>query len=404
MPWHWKYFFPRLALTLICPVCSMKIVIAPDSFKESMTALEVASEIEKAFKAVIPDVEIVKIPVADGGEGTVQSLVDASGGQIVALEVRGPLDEPVKAFYGLIPDRGLAVIEMAAASGLHLLPLDQRNPLITTTFGTGELIKDALDKGVKELIIGLGGSATNDGGMGMARALGAKFLDGDGNELGRGGSELSALARIDTRGLDPRLAEITVNVACDVDSPLCGPNGASVVYGPQKGATPAMVEQLDNALANYARVIENNLGKSVEHIPGSGAAGGMGAGILTFLNAKLKPGVEIVMDAVKIESAIENADLVITGEGRIDRQTLHGKTPVGVATRAKKYSKPVIAIAGSLSDDANIVLDHGIDAIFSCVPRCVSLSEALENGKLNVYNVALNVAKLWAIDKVVSHL
>ena len=303
----------------------------------------------------------------------------------------------MRSFYGFVPGRNLAVIEMAAASGLHLVPFDKRNPLITTTFGTGELIRDALDKGVKELIIGLGGSATNDGGVGMAQALGAKFLDSHGNELPVGGAALFSLENIDLQDLDPRLKEITVGVACDVDNPLCGKEGASAVYGPQKGASPDMVEQLDQALENYARVIEKQLGKSVKETPGSGAAGGMGAGVLTFLNATLKPGVEIVLDAVRIESAIKEADLVITGEGRIDSQTVYGKTPIGVAKRAKKYDKPVVAIAGSLSDDANIVLEHGIDAIFSAVPRCISLTEALKHGGQNVYNTALNLAKLWAM-------
>ncbi|MDN4525548.1 glycerate kinase [Fictibacillus fluitans] len=376
----------------------MKIVIAPDSFKESLSALEAAHAIEKGLKGIFPDAEYIKLPMADGGEGTVQSLVDATNGSIVECEVTGPLGEPVQAFFGMMGDKKTAVIEMAAASGLHLVPQGSRNPLITTTKGTGELILAALDYGAEDIIVGIGGSATNDGGAGMIQALGGSLMDPSGNEIEPGGGSLAQLASIDLSGLDPRLQAVRIQVACDVDNPLTGPRGASVVFGPQKGATPGMVEELDRSLSHFADIAEKTLGMSLRNKEGAGAAGGLGASLMGVLNAELKRGIEIVLQAVNFEDVVKDADLVITGEGRIDSQTICGKTPVGVAKAAKKYGVPVIALAGSLSDDSSVVYEHGIDALFSIVPGVTSLSEAFEQAGQNMERTARNIAASMKIE------
>ncbi|UTM57724.1 glycerate kinase [Photobacterium sp. CCB-ST2H9] len=372
----------------------MKIIIAPDSYKESLTAMEVADAIERGFRQVMPDADYHKLPMADGGEGTVRSLVDATGGQIIHQHVTGPLGNQVEAFYGLLGDGKTAVIEMAAASGLHLVPMHERNPLLTTSYGTGELIKATLEQHIEHLIIGIGGSATNDGGAGMLQALGVRCLDQHGQEIGRGGGALSDLTTIDVSGLDPRLAALRLEVACDVDNPLCGAHGASAIFGPQKGATPAMVGQLDRNLSHFAGLLSRQLGRDIGHTPGAGAAGGMGAALLAVLGATLRPGIEIVMDAVRLDDAIADADLVITGEGRIDSQSIHGKTPVGVARAAKRFGLPVIGIAGSLSQDCSVVHDQGIDAVFSIVNRACDLDEALAQGAANLELTARNIAAL----------
>ncbi|HIF9313786.1 TPA: glycerate kinase [Photobacterium damselae] len=377
----------------------MKIVIAPDSYKESLTAMEVACAIEAGFRKVLPEAEYIKLPMADGGEGTVQSLVDATGGEIITTRVTGPLGEQVDGFYGLMGDGHTAVIEMAAASGLHLVAPEQRNPLQTTTFGTGELILAALNQGAKHIIVGIGGSATNDGGIGMAQALGIRMLDSQGKEIGYGGGALARLATIDMSGLDPRLAQVELEVACDVDNPLCGEKGASQVFGPQKGATPEMVAQLDVNLAHYAELIKTQLGADVKEMAGAGAAGGLGAALLGLLQARLRPGIEIVMDAVNLADVVQDADLVITGEGRIDSQTIHGKTPIGVARTAKRFNKSVIGISGCLSNDCDVVHEHGIDAVFSVVPRSVTLAEALRDAAFNVELTARNVAAMYRLSR-----
>ncbi|HAS8473409.1 glycerate kinase [Vibrio vulnificus] len=377
----------------------MKIVIAPDSYKESLTAMDVAIAIEKGFKQVLPDAQYVKLPMADGGEGTVQSMVDATGGTIIEHTVTGPLGQNVDGFFGLLGEGKTAVIEMAAASGLHLVSPELRNPLITTTLGTGELIKAALDHGVKHIIVGIGGSATNDGGIGMAQALGIKLLDAQGNALGHGGGELAKLATIDCSQLDSRLAQVRLEVACDVDNPLCGTKGASAVFGPQKGATPEMVTILDENLAHYASIIKQQLGVDVRDMAGAGAAGGMGAALLGLLNAELRPGIEIVMDAVRLDEIVADADLVITGEGRIDSQTIHGKTPIGVARTAKKHGLPVIGIAGCLSADCGVVHEHGLDAVFAVVNRSVDLPTALAEAAENVELTARNVAAAFCMTR-----
>lgn len=371
----------------------MKIVIAPDSFKESLSALQAARAIEKGFRDVFPEAEYVLIPMADGGEGTVQSLVDATGGTVIEKRVTGPLGEPVDAFFGLLGDGKTAVIEMAAASGLHLVPNEKRNPLLTTTRGTGELIRAALDKGVEHLIIGVGGSATNDGGAGMIQALGGRLLDQKRQEIAPGGGHLSELAEIDLSSLDSRLKKVKIDVACDVDNPLTGPNGASAVFGPQKGATPEMVRQLDENLSRFADVVEQTLEKSIRHVPGAGAAGGLGAGLLAFLDAELKRGVEIVLEAVQFQEHVKDASLVITGEGRIDGQTISGKTPIGVAKAAKQYGIQVIGIAGSLSEDSDIVLKHGIDALYSIVPGVIPWEKAVQHAEFYLQQTSRHIAR-----------
>lgn len=375
----------------------MKIVIAPDSYKESLSALEVASAIEAGFRDIFPDAHYVKIPVADGGEGTVEAMVAATKGNIVRLKVTGPLGTQVEAFYGLSGDASTAYIEMAAASGLERVPAAQRDPLITTSFGTGELIRHALDKGVGHIIIGIGGSATNDGGAGMMQALGVKLLDKDRRPLPVGGAALAQLAHLDLAGLDARWQRVSVTAACDVDNPLCGEKGASAVFGPQKGATPEMVAQLDAALHHYGELLERETGRAVLTQPGAGAAGGMGAALLGMLSARLRPGIEIVTETLRLDEAVRDADLVITGEGRLDSQSIHGKTPIGVARVAKRHGVPVIAIAGSLTPDYSVVHQHGIDAAFSVLDRIVTLEEALTDADRNLQVTARNVAAVWQL-------
>ena len=370
----------------------MKIVIAPDSYKESLSALDVATAIEQGFSEIFPDAEYVKIPVADGGEGTVEAMVAATDGRIVRTAVTGPLGEQVEGFYGLSGDEKSAFIEMAAASGLELVPQKQRDPLKTTSWGTGELIRHALDAGVKHIIIGIGGSATNDGGAGMVQALGAKLLNGDGEQIAPGGSALESLQRIDISELDTRLKACRIEVACDVTNLLTEKKGASAVFGPQKGATAEMISRLDGALERYANIIARDLDINVLELSGGGAAGGMGAGLYAFCGAQLRPGIEIVTEALGLAEQLADADLVITGEGRIDSQTIHGKVPVGVAKVAKRYNKPVIGIAGSLTADAGVVHEHGLDAIFSVIYTVCTLEEALRNARENVRITARNVA------------
>ena len=373
----------------------MKIVIAPDSFKESLTALEVAEAIEAGLKKVLPDAEYVKVPMADGGEGTVQSLVDATEGRLISAEVCAPLGNKVKAEFGLSGDGRTAIIEMAAASGLHLVPPEARNPLRTTSYGTGELICAALDEGVEKIIVGIGGSATNDGGAGMLQALGALLLDAHHQPIGAGGGCLQDLAAIDLSGLDKRLAGVEIVVACDVDNPLCGEKGASAVFGPQKGATAEMVQALDSGLQHFAALAARDLGLDIQSPAGAGAAGGMGGGVLLLPDARLQAGVQIVMEAVKLAEKVQDADLVITGEGRMDAQSVHGKTPIGVAHTAKAFGKPVIAIVGCLREDYEVVYAQGIDAVFPIIRQLGSLEEILQHGRDNLVSAAQNVARIY---------
>lgn len=377
----------------------MKIVIAPDSFKESLSALQVAQAIETGWKKVMPDAEYIKIPMADGGEGTVQSLTDATGGHFIQTEVTAPLGNRIPASFGISGDGKTAIIEMAAASGLHLVPTDKRNPLLTTSYGTGELIQAALDQGVEKIILGIGGSATNDGGAGMLQALGAKLTDSNNRDLTYGGANLIQLANIDLSQLDSRLKNISIEVACDVDNPLCGNNGASAVFGPQKGATPEMVAQLDQALFHFSEIIERDTQTPIRDYAGAGAAGGMGGGLLVLPNVKLKAGVEIVIEATQLAEAVKNADVVITGEGRMDAQSIRGKTPVGVAKTAKQCGKPVIAIVGCLREDYEVVYQAGIDAVFPIIRHSAPLEEILKQGHDNLVSTAQNVARLYHLGK-----
>lgn len=379
----------------------MKIVIAPDSFKENLTSLEVATAIEKGIKRVLPRAECIKVPMADGGEGTVQSLVDATGGKILKKKVTGPLGVPVIARYGMLGDGVTAVIEMAQASGLPLVPKADRDPLKTTTFGTGELILDALKQGAKSIIIGIGGSATVDGGAGMAQALGVKLLGKDGLPIARfaGGGSLNAIVRIDMTGLDKRIKDTRIIIASDVDNPLCGRNGAARVFGPQKGATPPMVRTLDDNLKHFAAVIKAELGIDVAKLRGAGAAGGLGAGLVAFTRARLKSGIDLVVEATRLNQHLKGADLVITGEGRVDFQTAFGKTPAGVAKAARRCKVPVVAIGGGLADDARKLFDHGIDGLASAAARDMDLAEAIRLSRQHLENAAERVIRLLLIGK-----
>jgi glycerate kinase len=377
----------------------MRIIVAPDSFKGSASALQVAQAMERGVHAVFPQAEVVKVPIADGGEGTVAALLDATGGRPRTSRVRGPLGEPVEAGWGLLGDGLTAVIEMAAASGLPLVPPGRRDPRLTTTRGTGELVRAALDEGLRRLVLGIGGSATNDGGAGLARALGARFLDAQGRELAEGGAALARLARIDLAGLDPRLAEVELLVACDVDNPLTGPRGASAVYGPQKGASPEMVAELDAALATYAGVARAATGRDVAGLPGAGAAGGLGAGLLFFTPARLRPGVELVLEATGFDRLLAGASLVLTGEGRTDAQTAMGKAPMGVAAAARRLGVPVVCLSGGLGDGADLLLSHGIDALASVVPGPMPLEEAMRRGEPLIEAAAARVCRLLRVGR-----
>ena len=356
----------------------MKIVIAPQTFKGSISALDAARAMRDGVSRAAPDAEIALVPVADGGDGTLETLVEGSGGEIRSIEVTGPLGERRAAEWGAMGDRRTAVIEMARTSGLALVPDADRNPLTATTFGLGEAIASALDAGFRRFIIGIGGSATNDAGAGMAQALGVRLLDRAGGDLPHGGAALVNLHSIDMSGLDARIRECEMLVACDVNNPLTGPTGASAIYGPQKGTTPQMVAQLDAALAHFARIALRDIGADISEVPGAGAAGGLGGGLIAFTNARLMAGVDIVLDTVNLDNFLKDADLVITGEGSIDHSTIYNKAPVGVAARAKQRGIPVVAIAGSLGNGFQDVREHGIDALTAITTAPMTLDEASE--------------------------
>ncbi|GJM05940.1 MAG: glycerate kinase [marine bacterium B5-7] len=382
----------------------MKIILAPDSFKGNLTSLQVAAAFEKGVKRVLPKANCIKIPMADGGEGTVQSLVDATGGKFFRKRVTGPAGQPVSARYGMLADGETAVIEMAEASGLPLVSGKQLNPLKTTTFGTGELILDAAKRGATKIIIGIGGSATNDGGVGMAQALGVQFINKRGKEItefGAGGM-LDKIANIDVKGLNPLIKKIKIIVASDVNNPLCGKAGASNVFGPQKGATPAMVKILDANLKHLGKIIKTDLKKDVINLKGAGAAGGLGAGLVAFTRAKMKSGIDIVLEATNFTQYVKGADLVITGEGRVDFQTAFGKTPSGVAKAARKHHVPTIAIGGGISDDAHGVFAHGIAGLESAYAREMPLDEAMNNSKLYIANAAERAIRLILVGSKVA--
>ena len=374
----------------------MKLVIAPDSFKESLSARAVAEAIAAGWARVYPDAELQLCPMADGGEGTVDALLSATGGKLQQTRVSGPLGDPVEAHWGLLPD-AQAIIEMAEASGLHRVEPGRRDVLAASSHGTGELIRAALDAGVRRIVLGLGGSATNDGGAGLLAALGVRFLDREGQELPLGGAALARLSQIDLTGLDTRLAQVEVMVAADVDNPLCGPRGASAVFGPQKGASPEQVAQLDEALGHYADVMAATLGEDLRDFPGVGAAGGLGFAARAVLRAGFRPGVELVAELSGLVQAMQGADLVITGEGRLDGQSLHGKTPVGVARIARAAGVPVIALAGSLGDGYQRLYAEGIGAAFSLAPGPLSLEQAMQQAADQLSARAADLARLWQI-------
>lgn len=374
----------------------MKLVIAPDSFKESLSAPEVAAAIARGWSRARPLDEILLRPMADGGEGTVDAVLAATGGERRECAVRGPLGTLVQAHWGWL-EEGAAVIEMAAASGLHWVAPELRDATRTTSYGTGELIRAALEAGARKIILGLGGSATNDGGMGLLQALGVRFLDERGEPLGDGGAALAGLHAIDLAGLDPRLAAVEVEVAADVNNPLCGEHGASAMFGPQKGASPEQVRQLDAALARYAEVAARTLGQDHSLFPGVGAAGGLGFAARAFLKARFRPGVELVAEVSGLAEALQGADLAITGEGRLDEQSLHGKTPIGVARLAREAGVPLIALAGSLGKGYGRLHEAGIAAAFSLVPGPISLAEAMAGAAGELEARAEELARLWSL-------
>ena len=360
----------------------MKVVVAIDSLKGSLSSLEAGQAIKEGVQVVYPEADVVVRPLADGGEGTVEALAIGMGGELVHVSVTGPLGEPVTAEYGILKADETrpktAIIEMSAAAGITLVPDDKRNPMHTTTYGVGELIKDAIDNGCRHFIVGIGGSATNDGGIGMLQALGYEFLDKDGAPVGYGGSGLQSIARIKTDHVLSELKDCTFRVACDVTNPLCGPMGSSAIYGPQKGATPEMVAELDEALLHYAELSKETFDHADRLYPGTGAAGGMGFAFLTYTNAVLESGIKIVLEETGLEEVMKDADFVITGEGRLDSQTAQGKAPIGVAHLAKKHGKKVLAFAGCLTPDAGVCNENGIDAFFPILRRVITVQEAME--------------------------
>ena len=374
----------------------MKITVAMDSFKGSLDSLQCGRAVAEGIYAAIPSADIRILPLADGGEGTSRALTSALGGQIRNVSVTGPLGNPVKASYGIISSRKLAVIEMASAAGLYLVPEEQRDPMETTTFGVGEMIRDAVDRGCRSFIVGIGGSSTNDGGTGMLAALGFRFLDSSGRPVPAGAKGLEVLNRIESGSVPETLKECSFTVACDVKNPLFGKDGCSLVYGPQKGADPESAKKMDGWMQNYARITEETTGRDYSDFPGAGAAGGTGFAFISFMNAELRPGVDIVLDVTGAEAEIAGSDLVITGEGRLDSQTPNGKAPVGISHIAEKYGVPVVAIVGSASVDASVCNHHGITAFFPVLQVPCTIGEALDanNAYFNVRTTAEQVGRL----------
>ena len=377
----------------------LRIVIAPQAFKQSIGARPAALAIQTGIRRAAPNAQTILIPVADGGDGTLAALIDTSGGQYFPATVSGPLGQPTAARWGVMGDRQTAVIEMALASGLALLADEQRNPRAATTYGTGQLMAAALDAGYTRIIVGLGGSATNDGGAGMASALGLRFHDAAGNDLQPGGAALAALHHIDTSAAHPRLTDAVIIGATDVTNPLCGDTGAAAIFGPQKGATPATVAELDNCLANLARVIQQDLGLDIADIPGAGAAGGLGAGLLAFAGAELRSGIDLVCDALNFDRHAAGADLIITGEGRADRSTAFDKAPVGIARRSRAFGVPTLLLAGSLGPGYELLYEHGIDAIIPIAEEPATLEHSLRNGAELLERAAERAIRLYLLGR-----
>ena len=356
----------------------MKVVIAIDSLKGSLSSMEAGTAIKDGILAAKPDAEVIVKPLADGGEGTTDALIEGMNGERIDLTVTGPMHTPVDAYYGYLKDTNTAVMEMASAAGITLVPDSEKNPLLATSYGVGEMINDAIQRGCRNFIIGIGGSVTNDGGIGMLKALGVRFLDENGEDAGEGGQALAKVARIDVSGMNPLLKECHIQVACDVNNPLCGENGSTYVYGPQKGVTEDMKKTLDEAMAHFARVTSETLENDYMNTPGAGAAGGLGYAFLAYTGAALTPGIELLLDAVGLEEELSGADVVVTGEGRLDFQTAMGKAPVGVARLAKKYNAKVIAFAGSVTKEATACNKEGIDAFFPILRSVCTLAEAMD--------------------------
>lgn len=356
----------------------MKVVIAIDSLKGSLSSMEAGMAIKDGILAAKPDADVIVKPLADGGEGTTDALIEGMNGERIDLTVTGPMHTPVDAYYGYLKDTNTAVMEMASAAGITLVPDSEKNPLLATSYGVGEMINDAIQRGCRNFIIGIGGSVTNDGGIGMLKALGVRFLDENGEDAGEGGQALAKIARIDVSGMNPLLKECHIQVACDVNNPLCGENGSTYVYGPQKGVTEDMKKTLDEAMAHFARVTSETLENDYMNTPGAGAAGGLGYAFLAYTGAALTPGIELILDAVGLEEELSGADVVVTGEGRLDFQTAMGKAPVGVARLAKKYNAKVIAFAGSVTKEATACNKEGIDAFFPILRGVCTLAEAMD--------------------------
>ncbi len=372
----------------------MRLVVTPAAFKESLTAAEAAAAIVRGFRDVFPSATFVEKPLGDGGPGTMDALLSALDGHIRTVIVRGPLGNPISADYGITGDGSTAVIEMARAAGMELIPPDRRNPLVTSTFGVGELIIDAVRQGVSRVIVALGGSGTVDGGTGMARALGVRFLDERGDELPEGGGSLDKLFSIDATEVARELDSVRIEGACDVTNPLCGPHGAARVFAPQKGATADMVERLERGLERLADIVDRDLGVAVGNVPGSGSAGGLGAGLVGFLGARLRSGIDLVIDAIDLEKEIIQADLVITGEGRLDEQTAMGKAVSGVANLARRHGVPVVAVCGGVSDNAETALEGVLDAVIPIPPRPASMSESIRNAAAWTESAARRLARI----------
>ena len=377
----------------------MTITVAVDSFKGSLSTFESERAVSEGIKRVLPDAKIYSCPLADGGEGTVDAVTYGGGGEKIIVSVTGPLGEKVNAEYGIIPSTGTAVIEMSSAAGITLVPESDRNPLYTTTYGVGEIILDAIERGCRKFIIGIGGSATNDGGVGMLSALGFEFLDEKGNKLCRGAMALRDIKEINLERADARLKECSFNIACDVKNPLCGENGCSAIYGPQKGATPEIVKDMDKWLSEFSRLTKEKISHADENYPGCGAAGGLGFAFMAYLGGKLTSGIELVIAETGLEEMVKDSDLVITGEGRLDGQTAMGKAPIGVAKLAKKYGKKVIALSGAVTDDAKKCNEHGIDAFFTILRKPCSLEDAMnvENAYKNMADTVEQIIRLYIL-------
>lgn len=372
----------------------LTFVLAPDSFKESMSAAQASQAMQRGIQNVIPDAHIIHVPMADGGEGTVDALISSLKGQSIACDVTGPLSEQrIQTYWGMVDAGQTAVIEMAKANGIHLLAAEKRNPMLTTTYGTGEMIKRALDLGVKKIIVGLGGSVTNDAGAGMAQALGVRFLNHAGESIQVRGGNLDLVKSMDLSGLDSRLADTEIIIASDVNNPLCGPHGASIIFGPQKGATPEMVKQLDQNLGHFADVVAGQIGRDHRHVAGAGAAGGLGFGLMAFTAASIQSGVELMIEQVQLSEKIAQADYVLTGEGKIDFQTKFGKTPFGVAQVAKHFNKPVIAFAGLVGEGIEDLFESGFSQIIAINPPDCPLEEALKNAEMNLEKAVAEIVK-----------